>query len=245
MSGGTALAKAPTVFNMERYVPFLDKTLGGLARDLPGATRVFRQFGLDFCCNGQDPLRDAAARKGLSPDALEQALSALQHEPAANATDWRHHNPLQLIAHLETRYHAEHRQQLPELIQLAARVERVHSGKPGCPIGLAMQLARLHEDLLTHMQKEQQVLFPLLAADKIDPAQAHIGVMRHEHLQLAAQLAELTRLAHGMEPPHHACTTWRALYTGLQQFRDDLIEHLHLENNVLFEGRATTEVAHG
>jgi regulator of cell morphogenesis and NO signaling len=230
---------------MERYVSLLDQTLGGLARELPGATRVFREFGLDFCCHGQDRLRDAAARKGLSPEALEQALSALDHDDTARSTDWRGADPSQLIAHLETRHHAEHRQQLPELIQLAARVERVHSGKPGCPSGLALQLARLNESLLAHMHTEQQVLFPLLAAARSGAAQTHIRVARDEHLQLATQLAEVARLAHHMQAPHHACTTWRALYAGLQQFRDDLIEHLHLENNLLFEGRSGAEVAHG
>ena len=31
-----------------------------------------------------------------------------------------------------------------------------------------------------------------------------------------------------------ACNTWRALYTGLAQLREDLINHIHLENNILF-----------
>lgn len=33
----------------------LDSTLGDLACTLPGATRVFHQFHLDFCCGGQRP----------------------------------------------------------------------------------------------------------------------------------------------------------------------------------------------
>jgi regulator of cell morphogenesis and NO signaling len=37
-----------------------------------------------------------------------------------------------------------------------------------------------------------------------------------------------------MTPPAEACNTWRALYAGLNQLRDDLISHIHLENNILF-----------
>jgi len=34
--------------------------------------------------------------------------------------------------------------------------------------------------------------------------------------------------------PDGACNTWQALYKGLQTFRRDLMDHIHLENNVLF-----------
>ena len=37
-----------------------------------------------------------------------------------------------------------------------------------------------------------------------------------------------------MPRPQGACNTWRALYAGIAQLNDDLINHIHLENNVLF-----------
>jgi len=42
-------------------------------------------------------------------------------------------------------------------------------------------------------------------------------------------------LTDNIRPPEGACTTWRALYAGLSEFRNDLMEHIHLENNLLFE----------
>ena len=30
------------------------------------------------------------------------------------------------------------------------------------------------------------------------------------------------------------CNTWRALYSGIQEFADDLMMHIHRENNILF-----------
>jgi regulator of cell morphogenesis and NO signaling len=45
-------------------------------------------------------------------------------------------------------------------------------------------------------------------------------------------------VTNGITLPRGACTTWRALYLGLGAFREDLMEHIHLENNVLFEGAA-------
>mgnify|MGYP000623795958 CR=1 FL=1 len=49
-------------------------------------------------------------------------------------------------------------------------------------------------------------------------------------------------LTNDITPPMGACNTWRALYTGLRSFRDDLIQHIHTENNILFERFAPAQV---
>ena len=35
-------------------------------------------------------------------------------------------------------------------------------------------------------------------------------------------------------PPADACTSWHALYAGTRKLVDDVMQHIHLENNVLF-----------
>ncbi len=42
-------------------------------------------------------------------------------------------DPAELTRYIETRFHARHREQLPELARLAAKVEQVHVGAPGVP----------------------------------------------------------------------------------------------------------------
>jgi len=212
----------------------LDRTLGALACDIPGATRIFRQHRLDFCCGGDRPLREAAVRRGLDPAAVATELASLHDAPSTR--DWRAVEREALIDHITARYHARHREQLPELARLAARVEQVHGGHPDCPTGLAAQLAELHAELEEHMQKEERILFPLLARGAGAQAAAPVAVMRAEHVTHGAGLDRIATLAHELRLPAAACGTWRALYAGLAQFRDDLIEHIHLENNVLFAG---------
>jgi regulator of cell morphogenesis and NO signaling len=58
--------------------------------------------------------------------------------------------------------------------------------------------------------------------------------MRYEHDQHGLALAELRAAAHDLAFPEDACTTWRACYRGLEQLIGDLMEHINLENNVLF-----------
>ena len=58
--------------------------------------------------------------------------------------------------------------------------------------------------------------------------------MEHEHREHAKNLARLRELAGGFVPPEEACESWRALYLGLAQLESELMQHIHLENNVLF-----------
>ena len=216
----------------------IDQTLGNLACSLPGATRVFRQFRLDFCCGGDLPLREAAARIGADPQIIAGALLAL--EPEESERDWRAVPAGQLIDHLLARFHERHRDQFPELIRLASRVEQVHGSRPECPNGLAEHLWNMQQELESHMLKEEQVLFPMLQRGMRFPqAQGPISVMRYEHEEHANALAQLATLTNDITPPANACNTWRALYRGLEEMRDDLMQHIHLENNVLFRNAET------
>lgn len=206
------------------------QSLGQLAVQIPGATAVFRRFKLDFCCGGQQSLAEACAQKGLDADTILSEIEGLV--PVQVEPDTR--SPSQLIDHVLSRYHEVHRQQLPELIRMARRVEAVHRDHPLVPQGLANHLETMEQELLDHMAKEEQVLFPLLKQGG-NPMVIHpIGMMRHEHVSHGAQLERLAALAHQHQPPAGACNTWQALYAGTARLAEDLVDHIHLENNVLF-----------
>ena len=207
-----------------------DQSLGSLAVQIPGATAVFRRLKLDFCCGGQQSLDSACANKGLDAQAVLTEIRALQQQKAAPEAP----NPTELIDHILQRYHEVHRQQLPELIRMARRVEAVHRDHPQVPKGLADHLESMERELLDHMAKEEQILFPLLKQGGHPMVVHPIGVMRHEHVSHGAQLERLAELTQQHQPPAGACNTWQALYAGTARLSDDLIEHIHTENNLLF-----------
>ncbi len=223
---------------------YLDQTLGQLAAELPGATALFNTHQLDFCCGGRQSLRQALAAAKLEPAPILAQLAALatSHAPTA-ADDWRNAPDRELIAHLLSRFHAVHREQLPELERLARKVEQVHGKKADCPHGLADHLYAMHQALEGHMRKEEMVLFPMLERGMGRMAGAPISVMRGEHDDHGVELRRLDALTNHQQPPANACGTWRALYAGIARFREDLMTHIHLENNVLFERYPAVAVA--
>ncbi|MBP8186876.1 MAG: iron-sulfur cluster repair protein YtfE [Comamonas sp.] len=224
-------------------MPYMEQSLGQLARRIPGATGLFDAHQLDFCCAGNRSLRTATESLGIDPQPLVDALKNLEQRAATEPEhDWSDASDTQLVEHLLVRYHAVHREQLPELIRLARRVEHVHGDREDCPHGLADHLEAMAQELDSHMRKEEMVLFPMITRGQGGMASMPISAMRSEHDDHGTELRRLAELTHNITSPRDACTTWRALYTGLRSFRDDLIAHIHTENNILFERFAPAQV---
>ena len=210
---------------------FANRTLAEIAATLPGATEIFRRHKLDFCCGGRVPLAQAVTAKGLALDKLEAELGTVAAlaipVPQPESTE-------ALISLIETRYHAVHRRELPELLRLARRVEAVHKDRADVPRGIAALLERMGGELEQHMQKEEQVLFPLMLRGGQPMVMQPIASMLAEHDDHSAHLRTLESLTGDFSAPDDACATWRALYVGAKKLADDLVEHIHTENNVLF-----------
>jgi regulator of cell morphogenesis and NO signaling len=210
---------------------FATRTLADIAATLPGATGIFRRHKLDFCCGGQVPLKQAAAARGL-------AVNELEAELAAAAAEGPPVEPLEGSAALsdliETRYHATHRRELPELIKLAKRVEAVHQDHGAVPRGITALLERMSGELEVHMKKEELILFPAMRRGGHPMIAQPIAVMLAEHDDHGAHLRELEALTKDFAAPEDACPSWRALYVGAKKLVDDLMEHIHTENNILF-----------
>ena len=211
---------------------YRDQPLGELALTIPRASALFRKLDLDFCCGGKQTLLRAADRKGLNLEEIEAQLAALANEPVEK--DWRSAPLAEIIDHIIVRFHDRHREQLPELILQATKVERVHADKPNVPKGLAKYLTMLHQELSSHMMKEEQILFPMIKQGMGAQAGGPISVMESEHDEAGELLEVIKHTTNNVTPPPEACTTWKAMYNGINELIDDLMNHISLENNVLF-----------
>ena len=220
-------------------------TLAQLATTRAGASRVFHRHGLDFCCHGQIALERACRERELDLDALLAELHA-EEERTHDFRPWDALPLGELIDHILAHFHEAHREEFARLIAAAHKVERVHGDKPSCPRGLAAHLAHVSEELEEHMQKEEQVLFPMikrLEDARRNSAAAGSGFcgmefpvrqMMLEHDDAGELLQGIRKETSEFQAPADACPSFRALYQGLKDFELDLHQHIHLENNILF-----------
>jgi regulator of cell morphogenesis and NO signaling len=208
-------------------------TLAKLATENPAASRVLHGRGLDYCCGGQRSLEDACKERGLDPEEIlgeieGQTRDTFQEEP------WTKRPLGELTQFIVERYHETLRRELPELIALAEKVERKHAEKASCPVGLTAHLRGCHAAILDHLEKEEQILFPLVSSGMGSQTAGPVQVMEDEHREHALNLQRTRELTHDFSAPDEACTSWRALYLRLHELEAELMEHIHLENNVLF-----------
>jgi regulator of cell morphogenesis and NO signaling len=207
-------------------------TLSEVATRHPAGSRVLHRHGLDFCCGGRRDFAAACAEQGLAAEAVLAEIESERGDPSFVRWDER---PLDaLIEHVVGFYHHRLRIELPELVAMAAKVEARHGARPDCPHGLVEHLALMHEAVLEHLAKEERVLFPVILAGRGAAAGAPIHVMEVEHEDHRATLLRTRTLTGGLVAPDDACATWRALYLRLADLERELMEHIHLENDVLF-----------
>lgn len=221
-------------------------TVGEIAAANPSAASVFEKYQIDYCCGGQKSLAAACEEMRLSPAIVLEEVE--QAAPESEATDWTTASLAELADHIVARHHSYLRTELPALSGRLAKVATVHGARYGETLGpLRDTFEGLHDELISHMFKEEVVLFPWIkrmeegARSGAGLPHGHcgsirkpIGVMEHDHDNAGAALAEMRRLTDGYTPPPDGCTTFRALYEGLRALEEDLHRHIHLENNFLF-----------
>jgi regulator of cell morphogenesis and NO signaling len=217
----------------------LERTVGELVAERPGRSRIFQTFGIDFCCQGGRTLREACERKSLPSQTVVEQLEAELADQAAPAQNPAELPPEQLAAYIVETHHGFLRRELPRLHAMSHRVAQVHGGHTPSLIEVFNVFTGLAAELTSHMAKEEQILFPAVAAMNRGeaapvPLNEPIDCMIHEHEEAGAALARLRELSHDFQPPVDACNTYRALFAGLHDLDEDLHKHIHLENAVLF-----------
>jgi regulator of cell morphogenesis and NO signaling len=225
-----------------------EPTVAEIAASSLAAVKVFERLGVDYCCGGKRPLADVCAQKGLDAAAVTRELEAAMSRPDEEGRDWNTAPLADLITHIEERHHAFLRRELPAIATRLEKVYRVYNQRYGETLpGLPEVFNGLQEDLLSHIVKEERILFPAIkACEKAAAISAPlpylpfgtianpIRMMEMEHDGAGSALVRIREITDNFAIPEHACVTYRALIAGLEELESDLHLHIHLENNILF-----------
>lgn len=228
----------------EKFTITPETTVGAIVAARPILARVFQRVGIDYCCGGKIALAEACVRQNLDPKTVVAMLDvaaslATAGQPEVDAAAM---TLTQLADHIETTHHAYVKTELPRLLEMAERVAHKHTWKDARLPEVHETVLALTKEMFSHMQKEEQILFPMVRQLEAGTAgQFHCGSvanpirqMELEHESAGAAVARLRELTDGFTPNDDACNTHRALLAGLAEFEGDLHQHVHKENNVLF-----------
>lgn len=191
--------------------------------------------------------------------AVEEVAEA-EREAEAGATDWTGSPLTELCDHIVATHHQYLYEELPRLEPLIAKVVDVHGERHPSLLEVQEVFGGLRDELVSHLMKEEQVLFPAIrqlesgrtgvavgAAGTVETTKTArasglpfgslanpIRVMEMEHDSAGRALVKIRELTDGYTPPADACNSYRSLLTALAKLEQDLHMHIHKENNILF-----------
>jgi regulator of cell morphogenesis and NO signaling len=223
-----------------------NKTVAELVTENYRTADVFKKNGIDFCCGGKVSVKAICEKKNIGYDKIKQELEAID-QPNDDSVDFKSWNLETLVDHIVNKHHVYVAENIPLINQYAMKVSKVHGDANPEVVLINRLFKNISEELTTHMFKEENILFPyiknlaLCERGEINFTPPHFGsiknpiqMMESDHDQVGNYGFRIAELSSNYMPPEHACNTYRVLYAKLKEFEDDLHQHIHLENNILF-----------
>ncbi len=224
------------------------KTVSEIVRSDYRTADVFKKYGINYCCGGKIPLADACAAQNINGEALVEDLTkatrTISLPNSLQYDQWRidflvdyiiniHHEYIrQTVPMLEATllsFVGSHQKQFPELV----RVQEVFQ--------------QLCQEIAAQTRQEEEVVFPYInqLANAYNRRESYGGLfvktlrkpltsLGTEHHKIIPLLGQLRALTHHYVFPENACTNHRVVFHKLRELDNDLVQHKHLENNILF-----------
>ena len=214
------------------------ETVGHIAAKDIRKAEVLKQLGVDFCCGGKQTLKEAAHSVGLDEIELRRRLNQSEELPIAgpplNFKDW----DIDFLSdYIKNVHHRYVREKGPIIQELAHKVADVHAQQHPELVNLSQELDAFLDDLYHHLDKEEKQLFPAtkneqeLTSKQVDQL---IQFLISEHEDSGKELQQLRKITQNYTLPANACNSYTSLFSQIESFESDLLQHIHLENNILF-----------
>ena len=208
-----------------------NKTVSEIVRADYRTADVFKKHGINYCCGGKLPLAEACAAKKIDVANLQEELTLATktiHLPNSLQFDrWKvdflieyiinvHHEYLKLSVPVLNgtllSFVDGHLKQYPELREMQEVFQEL------------VQLIQRNN------QHEEETIFPYikLIANAYHRKESYGSLF-------VKTLRQLRAVTHNYTFPENACTNHRVVFCKLREFDNDLVQHKHLENNILFQ----------
>lgn len=210
---------------------------------LPQSADLFRKLRIDYCCGGKISLREAAEQRELDPiDVLAKVQKMEEKWVSRQSMHPSSFGEKTLVAYIQEKYHESLREELPLLSPYVTKVARVHGERDPHLLKVLEIFNTLRKELIDHTDDEDLNVFPMIlkffenTSEELKyKLRPHVAELEEEHDNTGALFHELREITNHFTPPKDACGTYRLVYARLEQLEKDTFEHVHLENNILFE----------
>src|SRR6266705_2958915 len=128
------------------------------------ARRVLEDAGVDYCCGGGKSLRDACLHAGVTIDEILKRLRENSEPAGPEDTEWTNASLAELTRHIREHHHQYVRDSIPRVRTLLAKIREKHGAKHPEIGEIEKLFGDVAREMTSHMQKEEQILFPYIDA---------------------------------------------------------------------------------
>jgi len=220
-------------------------TVGQLVAVKPSYARIFESYGIDYCCGGKRELAAVCQEKEINMSMLLQQLDESEEQGSPSIEpDWTKTSLKELIDHITTRYHLPLCKELARIEKMVIKVAAMHGDRHPEMNEVASIFSNFKSELELHMQKEEIILFPSIVRSESGNGAAVFGcgggienpikVMLEEHDSAGDALKAMRHLTANYTAPADACNTFHVLLDALKNLENEMHQHVHKENHILF-----------
>lgn len=223
-----------------------DTTVGEIVANDFRTSTIFKNNGIDFCCDGDLSIATVCDKKSLNEDNLINQINELMSQKNESSVDYNSW-PIDLLAeYIQKRHHKYAEAKIGEIMPYLEKIERVH-GQRHPELGEVLEIFKATAGEITvHMKKEELMIFPyikkMMKAGELGKGiqtrqgglKNPIKMLLHEHDDEGDKFRRIAQLTKNYTAPEDGCNTYRITLAMLKEFEEDLHLHIHLENNILF-----------
>ncbi|QBP42071.1 iron-sulfur cluster repair di-iron protein [Paenisporosarcina antarctica] len=219
-------------------------SIGEIVANYPGASKLFKEKRIDFCCGGDRPLSAVLLQQNIEAKSFIEKLNQMNaqaNKGTNHDVNWLEVSNMDLIDHVVTTHHIYLKKELPLLSVFVYKILRIHGANH-------RELSKLHElfnlmkiEIDQHLIEEEENVFPIIREYELNSSPRiynqisnSIFILEADHSGIGDFLNEMRVVTHDYALPPEACRTYTLTYQKLEELEADMFQHIHLENNILF-----------
>lgn len=210
---------------------------------------VFAKYDIEYCCGGKWPLSTICMMKGVEEkllvEELKKATRTIQLSSSLSFEKWSIDF---LIDYIINVHHSYLKKMLPDLEILLTDFVADHSKKYAYLDILQSDFNQFQSICIPHLKHEEDVIFPYLRQvshayeDKNSYGAQLVRTLRkpidkmieQEHEVFSNNILKFRKITGNYTPPEKACTNHKVILSKLKELDNDVVQHIYLENDVLF-----------
>lgn len=211
--------------------------------------RVFNSYNINYCSGAKVPLKEICTAKDLPLHQILRELEDITYTAHPQALhDYQIWNPDFLADYIIHVHHRYLEKAIPDSMDYLNLVTEKYSEQYEYLPELRNLFGTFSAVIIPRQQQEEDIIFPYIRQiaraylNKESYAALMVRTLRKpvEQVMLQEQKAitklvrEMRELTHNYLPPENACVRHVVALRKLRELDNDLVHHIHLENDVLY-----------